>query len=183
MNTQELEQMIADIEWEQFQEPTDGNIYFWHLGKIKFCYRIGAHFKRPMEAIMAQGQFIRMRAAPHYEHFELKRLDPDNVDKCLYFRTNIPLSYTPVYADKDWSPKLLKGWEQSLGLQQAAQAAQQAQQQAQQQYQRDLHNQPNISTIPYGGYVNVTTTNNTGLNQGLQQGLLTGLANSLGLKW
>jgi hypothetical protein len=127
MTIEELEVLIADVEWERFQEPNDGNFHVWlKPNLIKFSYRVGLHFKRPMEAIMAKGEFVRMRAAPQYSQFDLIRLDPENVDKCLYtyFQVGID-AYT-----KSWQPKVSKDWlaqQQSQLMQQTQNSLQLAQ--------------------------------------------------------
>jgi hypothetical protein len=88
-----LEKMIEPLDWDDFQAIPDGNIHYWNerTGTVCFYYRVGLHMKRPMEAIMAKGQFIRFRPAPDLANFHLERLDPDNVNNCLY--------------DHRWQPK------------------------------------------------------------------------------
>ena len=185
MTAEELEEMIKEVEWEQFQEPSDGYLYVYHKPEmIRFAYRIGLHFKRPMEAIMAKGSFVRMRAAPQYVSFHLVRLDPENVNTCLYEGYQIANdSFT-----KSWHPKYPPNPLNAL----------------------NPLNQPQIGgsiPTPYFGTIapNTTTwtanttntTNTTNLqaaqNQALQQyqqaplfsdqRILGGLANCLGIKW
>lgn len=47
--------------------------------------RVGLHMGRPTQAIMAEGHFLRIRAArPEFAVAYLKKLDPQYPDTCLY---------------------------------------------------------------------------------------------------
>ena len=107
MNCEQLQAMVENVDWEQFREPNDGNLHVWDGQQlIRFAYRIGLHLKRPMQAVMAKGHFIKMVAVPEFEPYYLARLDPENVDATLYKGPNINL-YLP-YLNKEWMPKTLK---------------------------------------------------------------------------
>jgi len=86
----DLQALIESLDWDEFQRRDHGEIYVHVPTKvpyelIRYSYRVGTHFKRPMEAIMAKGDFIRMRAPEKlYQPEMLLRLDPENVDGCLY---------------------------------------------------------------------------------------------------
>jgi len=105
----DLDKLIESLEWEAFQEVNDGNIHVFSAnhGLIRFCYRVGLHLKQPMEAIMAKGEYVKFRPGSQYENMHLERLDPENVDKCLYFDCyTAPID---VIAKKLWEPKRPKG--------------------------------------------------------------------------
>jgi len=102
LTVDDLQALIEHLDWDDFQRTEHGVIYVYvpyvrdkAESLIRYSYRVGLHFKRPMEAIMAKGEYIRMQAAPQYEFSgPLGRLDPENVDGCLYtgFKNGIMLS-------------------------------------------------------------------------------------------
>lgn len=133
----ELADLINDISWDDFRRTEAGDIWvhipslFDKGGLIKFCYRVGLHLKRPMEAIIAKDQFVRMRSSKEFETFELCRLDAERPDDCFYMEVPGQLmAQGPI--NQRWRPKLPKGYkgytnpaqqaglnQQLLGLQQS----------------------------------------------------------------
>lgn len=82
-----LEKALGDIPFSKFEEETRGELRLrtgLGLRHTKFRMRVGLHLGRPTQAIIAEGVFVRMRAAPEYADFELKVLDANNPDVCLY---------------------------------------------------------------------------------------------------
>lgn len=166
----DLADLINDISWDEFRQTDEGNIWvhaptLFDETLVKFSYRVGLHLKRPMEAIMAQGLFIRMRGTKDYDAFELSRLDPENPDTCYY--SNQPYynpntdSLTKVMY-KRWQPRMPKGY---TAAQQHMLAAQQAALQAQQglyvPYNTGLGGPYNTGLGDSGGGGWATNTTNT----------------------
>ena len=82
-----LEQALGERAFANFEETTKGEILLntgLTFRRTKFKMRIGLHLNRPTQAIIAEGHFVRMRAAPEYADYELKVLDANNPDNCLY---------------------------------------------------------------------------------------------------
>jgi len=78
---EELEALIKDLRWEHFEADPLGQI---QVGNKLFCMRIGIHMNRPVQAIIADGQFVRMRSAEFYDDKKLHKIDPDRLAECLY---------------------------------------------------------------------------------------------------
>lgn len=76
-----LREVIAHVPWEDFSKINNGTI---RVENIDFKLRVGLHMKRPMRAIIAIGQFVRVKAAPEFAEYPLKLLTPDAPDTCLY---------------------------------------------------------------------------------------------------
>ena len=73
----------VDPTWEMFEAQKDGNL---RIGGYIFSMRVGLHLKRPTQAIMGAGQFIKMRSAGNATGRTLKVLDPTMPDRCIYGR-------------------------------------------------------------------------------------------------
>lgn len=96
---EELEQIILRYTWSHFEKLDGGNIrprlrprrfhermMPWPKGP-RFCLRVGLHLGKPTQAIMCEGQFVRIRRYDHTCDLEaLKVLDPTDPDKALYHR-------------------------------------------------------------------------------------------------
>ncbi|RPI87191.1 MAG: hypothetical protein EHM40_23140 [Chloroflexi bacterium] len=82
-----LEKGLGERTFADFEQASRGEIDL-HTGltfrRTKFKMRVGIHLGRPTQAILAEGQFVRMRSAPEYADYELKVLDAKNPDSCLY---------------------------------------------------------------------------------------------------
>jgi len=93
MTIDELKYLIKDYGWAHFESE--------HLGQVtiairnspllstgleykNFYLRVGLHMNRPFKAIIADGQFVRMAAAPEYADCDLVRLDPVRPSNCTY---------------------------------------------------------------------------------------------------
>jgi hypothetical protein len=107
---EELEIMIAHLSWSDFEKTENGNMQVFYLPplvpkkdmeyiqpsiipgntyEVLFCMRVGTMFDRPIQAIMAQGQFIRTRKAEWVGNRPLHKLDPKNPNGSLYtFKSN-----------------------------------------------------------------------------------------------
>lgn len=72
------------LTWEAFEAKPNGELK-GPGGKTIFKMRVGLILGRPMQVIIADGQYVRMRAAPRWdpELWELSVLDPANPDKAL----------------------------------------------------------------------------------------------------
>ena len=77
----ELEALIKDLRWEHFEADPLGQI---QVGNKLFCMRVGIHMSRPVQAIVCEGQFVRMRSAEFYEDRKLHKIDPERLAECLY---------------------------------------------------------------------------------------------------
>jgi len=92
MTVEELEQMIGHLNWKDFEKtdaaeitllpPAPANVQ--REPPVRFVMRVGLHMNRPAQVIIAMGHFVRLRAAPEYEGYELARLDPGDPDNSLY---------------------------------------------------------------------------------------------------
>jgi hypothetical protein len=78
---EELEALIADLRWEHFESILTGNIL---VQNKMFCMRVGEHLGRPVQVIICDGQFVRMRSAEHYQQMTLHKLDPERLSESLY---------------------------------------------------------------------------------------------------
>ncbi len=86
--TLEYCQMLAEeVPFERFEETFSGDI---GIGDTIFKMRIGLHMQRPMQAIIAHRQFIKMRPETRFNERRLLTLDALSPDTCLY--------------NKSWSP-------------------------------------------------------------------------------
>jgi len=77
-----LSEVLGDAPWTHFEQFIIGIAVF---GGIEFKMRIGLHMKRPTQAVMALGQFVKLRRANEYGRFKLKNLTPEAPDTCVYF--------------------------------------------------------------------------------------------------
>jgi len=98
-----LRELIAHIHWDEFSKLNNGTI---ELQGIQFKLRVGLHLGRPTQVIIAEGQFIRMRAAPEYADHELKVLDAKNPDNCLYEQLTAEIAEVdkPWLVRSEWKP-------------------------------------------------------------------------------
>lgn len=76
-----LEALIKDLRWEHFEANDLGQI---EVGGKLFCMRIGIHMNRPVQAIICDGQFVRMRSADFYGNKILLKIDPERLSESLY---------------------------------------------------------------------------------------------------
>ncbi len=72
---------VVQPTWEMFEAKQRGELV---IGGYTFAMRVGLHLKRPTQAIMAAGQFVRMRSAGNATGRDLKVLDPAMPGNCLY---------------------------------------------------------------------------------------------------
>lgn len=73
--------------WAHFESNNRGEIPLRLKGfreTILIRMRVGLHMGKPMQALIADDQFIRMRSVPEYESYSLNKLEPEWPDKCLY---------------------------------------------------------------------------------------------------
>jgi hypothetical protein len=92
-----LREISSHVPWDAFSVRNNGTI---ELQGIPFKLRVGLHMKRPMRAIIAVNQFIRVKAAPEFKDYQLKKLTPEAPDTCMY--TDLSTSRIGVFAC--WSP-------------------------------------------------------------------------------
>lgn len=83
-----------------------------------------------MEAVIAQGQFVRMRHSKEFEEFELNRLDAELPDACIYLGdANYPNVFAPgAFIHQAWRPKYPKRYHDQLKAAEAQAQMMQAQQ-------------------------------------------------------
>lgn len=82
-----LEKMIELYTWEDFEATEQGRILVVNRqwGSIPYFMRVGLHLNRATQAIMACGQFLRMRPVTEGDGWrKLKKLYPSNPNACLY---------------------------------------------------------------------------------------------------
>lgn len=75
------------MSWAHFESTNRGEIPLRSKGfreTILIRMRVGLHMGKPMQALIADNQFIRMRSAPEFEGCSLNKLEPEWPDKCLY---------------------------------------------------------------------------------------------------
>jgi hypothetical protein len=99
-----------DMTWAHFESTIRGEIPLHFKGfreRILIKMRVGLHMGKPMQALIADDQFIRMRAAPEYADCKLTKLDPLFPDKCLYIDNRVFTSK----GHKFWKP--YKNWNLS----------------------------------------------------------------------
>lgn len=116
---EELEALIKDYRWEHFEADPLGQI---QVGNKLFCMRVGIHMDRPVQAIIADGQFVRMRSADFYKDKQLQKIDPERLAECLYVEG--PASNIPMWPR--WRPFIMDQ-NKLLGAQQQMAAAQRSQ--------------------------------------------------------
>lgn len=102
-----LDDLLGAVSYPSFETVKSGNI---SVGGILFQMRLGLHLKRPIQAIMACNQFIRMRRitniglSEHEVVSQIKQdLDATNPDNCWfpYQRAlNPSRSWHPCWVDK-----------------------------------------------------------------------------------
>jgi len=110
MTVEELEEMINDLRWEHFESEMWGQI---QISKIIFAMRVGLHMDRPTQAVMAEGQFVRMRSADYWKDFMLTKLDPDRLYESLYFLRGGQSVNSAM--DTLWRPKELMPTQAGMG--------------------------------------------------------------------
>jgi hypothetical protein len=97
-----LQKALGETTFSKFEENPKGELKI-HTGlnfrATKFKMRVGLHLGRPTQAIIAEGQFVKMRAAPEYADYELRVLDANNPDACLYEQLIAEVGPT-----KRWNP-------------------------------------------------------------------------------
>ena len=80
-----LEKLLSKHTYDEFEKQPSGDLL---IGGVLFSMRVGLFMGRPMQAIQADGQFVRMRPAPKrlipFTKFEFKVLDCKDRDACLY---------------------------------------------------------------------------------------------------
>ena len=158
----DLPDMIKDLDWVSWQNTDNGDLYVFDNPKlIRFCMRVGEHLRRPTMAIIAAGQFVRLRHAQEYEQFELNRLDPENPDACLYWIPQGQPTQLLASPMKTWTPKYTKNWNQQQQFILQQQQYQLALQQVQLQQAQGIGSQYTISTTSNTSspwYNNILTT-------------------------
>ena len=91
-----LREISGHVHWDEFSKVNNGTI---ELEGIPFKLRVGLHLKRPMRAIIAMGQFVRVKAASEFIGYQLKKLTPEAPDTCMYTDVNTSTMMTSC-----WSP-------------------------------------------------------------------------------
>lgn len=111
MTVEELDALLGDYTWEDFEGLDMGEIRVTSRKLLMlrgrgtlFKMRVGLYMGRPMQAIIAEGQFVRMRPATQYEGFELKRLDCTEPDECVYEGLIQDPADSPRKTIKWWPP-------------------------------------------------------------------------------
>jgi len=91
MTIDELEQLISNLTWEDFEKTDWGELTIGYVPPhqkepifIKFCMRVGLHMNRPFQAVIAVSQYVRLRAAPQYTGYKLHRLNASHPSGCWY---------------------------------------------------------------------------------------------------
>lgn len=91
MTVEELERLISSITWDDFEKTDLGEFTVGYVPPgeqeplfIKFSMRVGLHMNRPFQVVIADKQFVRLRAAPAYTGHVLKRLFAADPNYCLY---------------------------------------------------------------------------------------------------
>ena len=91
MTIDELERLISNLTWEDFEKTDRGEFTVGYVPPnqsepifIKFYMRIGLHMNRPFQAVLADNQYVRLRAVPEYANHKLERLDAARPTTCLY---------------------------------------------------------------------------------------------------
>jgi hypothetical protein len=99
-----LEKGLGERTFADFEKATKGEMDL-HTGltfrRTRFKMRVGLHLNRPTQAIIAEGQFVRMRAAPEYADYELRVLDAQKPDSCLYEQL---VAVVGKHTDRRWRP-------------------------------------------------------------------------------
>jgi hypothetical protein len=81
MTLGELRKLLDGKKWRDFENTVHGTIT---IDGIDFHMRVGLFACRPMQVIIANSQFIRMRSAPQYEKMLLVTLDPRKPEATMY---------------------------------------------------------------------------------------------------
>lgn len=105
-----LEKALGERTFIDFEQITKGEmqLHAGGFGRTTFKMRVGLHLGRPTQAIIAQGCFVRMRAATEYADYELKVLDANNPDVCLYEQLVAEVGQ-PGLAER-WRPTNIYRW-------------------------------------------------------------------------
>lgn len=81
-SVEDLIKQLGDLVWEDFEKTQHGELT---IDGTLFRMRVGLHFDKPMQAIMAEDKFLRLRPAHAWESWLLMPLAPDRgADNCLY---------------------------------------------------------------------------------------------------
>ena len=91
--------------WAHFESNNRGEIPLRLKGfreTILIRMRVGLHMGKPMQALIADDQFIKMRSVPEYEGYSLNKLEPEWPDKCLYIKDK---GIWPTKNEKFWKPE------------------------------------------------------------------------------
>lgn len=86
--------------WEMFEKQHSGDL---KIGGYIFSMRVGLHLQRPTQAVMAAGQFIKMRSAGNATGRKLKVLDPNMPNRALYKMGSLG-DLTPGETKGCWHP-------------------------------------------------------------------------------
>ena len=110
-----LERALGERSFANFESDAKGELLLntgLTFKRTKFKMRIGLHLNRPTQAIIAEGHFIRMRAAPEYADYELKVLDANHPDNCLYEQL---IAEVANRSGGGWLPRVRKKFWSVLG--------------------------------------------------------------------
>ncbi len=90
ISLEELHKLAEPYSWDDFEDTNDGHIKV-PLGSTdplgqSFYMRVGLHMKRPMQVLIAEGNFIRMRSEKRWPEWlpQFKQLDPKEPSGCIY---------------------------------------------------------------------------------------------------
>ena len=100
---EELDEIIRKewYDWNNFEVTWTGELY---AKNIRFSLRVGLYMLQPMQAIIAEGQFVRMKTfSGSKTDFDFMKLDPKRPDLGLYTPTfnHRPLWMPPSSRDPD----------------------------------------------------------------------------------
>jgi hypothetical protein len=92
-----LTRILDYYDWPMFEARPTGNLRLSEWASIPggeelvsipptydFYMRVGLHLGRPTQAIFSHGKFLRIRREKRFEGCDLKKIDPNKPDECLY---------------------------------------------------------------------------------------------------
>ena len=125
LSLEELHSLLKPYNWDDFEATQDGYLPIAQQPAdpegISFYMRVGLHMKRPMQVIIAEGNFVRMRVEKRWLEWQpqFKTIDPKNPKESLYEKISAAYQmqqYTstsggsyknPAEFDKEWCPAVL----------------------------------------------------------------------------
>jgi len=125
LSLEELHSLLKPYNWDDFEATQDGYLPIAQQPAdpegISFYMRVGLHMKRPMQVIIAEGNFVRMRAEKRWPEWQpqFKTIDPKNPKESLYKKISVTYQVQqhtyasggpykdPAELDKEWCPAVL----------------------------------------------------------------------------